>query len=140
MPDIKELGVPFELDCKRNLVFTLNVLEKCIKKYGSIENMLNDPLEDIASAKWLAVEMFNEDVDIWNDDHDDKKTYVDERKVGRYIQGISGIEQLTAKVQEAMLKGLPEDKVALVEETAKNLIAAQNGKTQNLNREQRRAM
>jgi hypothetical protein len=131
MSSIKDLEVPIELDCPRNLVFTLNVLEKCVEKFGSLEKMLNEPLNEIASAKWLAVEMLNEDADIWNDDHEDKKSYIDEKKLGRYMHGLSGTEELVAKVQEAMLKGLPEDKVALVEETAKNLIAVQNGKMQN---------
>lgn len=130
------MGVPITLDAERNLIFNLNVLEKCVEKFGSMDAMLNEPLANLSATKWLAVEMLNEDAEMWNEDHpDNKKTLLDEKKLGRYIIGIQAIKEFQGKVQEAMIKGLPEDQVQEVEEVGKNLIAAQSTK---MNREQRR--
>lgn len=139
MSDIKKLGIPITLDCERNLIFNINVLEMCIERYGSLENMLNEPFKDLLESVWLAVAMINEDAEIWNDEHpDDKKTLVDEKKVKRYADGVGGIQELEQKIKEALLKGLPADKVAEVEEAGKNLIAVQGGTKLKPNRAQRR--
>lgn len=135
---IKNLGVPITLDVERNLIFNLNVLEKCIEKYGSMDALLNEPMANITATKWLAVEMLNEDAEIWNEDHpDNKKPLLDEKRLARLTDGLGGIQELQAKVNQAMLKGLPEDKVQEVEELGKNLIAAQS-QSVTMNREQRR--
>lgn len=129
----KNMGVPITLDIERNLIFNLNVLEKCVEKFGSIDEMLNKPLNELATAKWLAVEMLNEDAEIWNEEHpNDKKPLIDEKKLGRYLIGIQAIRELSTKVQEAMLKGLPEEQVQEIEEVGKNLIAAQSLKNKEL--------
>lgn len=129
---IKDVGIPIKLDIDRNLVFTLNVLEKCVERYGKMDDVLNDAFKNISETKWLAVEMLNEDAEIWNDEHEEKKPLLTEVKLGRLITGIYGVRELQQKVQEAMLKGLPEDKVKEVEEMAeeieKNLIAVQREK------------
>lgn len=124
---MRQLGIPITLDVERNLIFNLNVLEKCVEKYGKMEDILN--LSDLQEVKWLAVQMLNEDTEIWNDDHpDDKKTFLDEKKLSRCVDGIGGLRELQQKVNEAMLKGLPQEAVNEVEETAKNLIAVQSQK------------
>ena len=139
MSDIKRLGIPITLDCERNLIFNINVLELCIEQFGSIENMLNEPFNDLAESVWLAVAMLNEDAEIWNEEHPDaKKSLVDEKKIKRYTDGVGGIKELGQKIREALLKGLPADKVAEVEEVEKNLIAVQGGTKLKLNRAQRR--
>ena len=135
---IKNLGIPITLDTERNLIFNLNVLEKCVEKYGSMDAILNEPLENITATKWLAVEMLNEDAEIWNEDHPENlKPLLTEKKLARCTDGIGGIQELQDKVRQAMLKGLPEDKVQEVEEIEKNLIAAQSANLK-MNREQRR--
>lgn len=140
MSDIKNMGIPIVLDCERNLIFNLNVLEQCIEKYGSLETMLNQPLQNISATKWLAVAMLNEDAEMWNEVHtDNQKPLLNEKSMGRYIDGIGGINDFQGKVREAILKGLPTDKVAEVEEIEKNLIAVQSGMTTlKKNRAQRR--
>lgn len=142
MSDMKNLGVPISLDSERNLIFSLNVLEKCIDRYKNMNNILNGAFENISEIKWLAVQMLNEDAEIWNEEHEEKKQLLTEDKVGRYVAGMGGIVELQNKVREAMFKGLPQDKVQEVEEMAeevgKNLIAAQSQKNQKLNRTQRR--
>lgn len=135
---IKNLGVPITLDTERNMIFNLNVLEKCIEKYGSMDALLNEPMANITATKWLAVEMLNEDAEIWNEDHPDNlKPLLNEKKLARLTDGLGGIQELQAKVNQAMLKGLPEDKVQEVEELGKNLIAAQSQNV-TMNREKRR--
>ena len=136
MSDIKNMGIAIILDVERNLIFNLNVLEKCVEKFGSMDEMLNKPMADLTATRWLAVEMLNEDAEIWNEDHPDNiKPLLNEKKLARLTDGLGGIRELQAKVNQAMLKGLPEDKVREVEEVGKNLIAAQNLK---MNRSQRR--
>lgn len=139
MSDIKNMGMPITLDCDRNLIFTLNVLEKCVERYKNMDNILNGAFENVSEIKWIAVQMLNEDAEIWNENHEDKKPLLDETKVGRLIVGMGGIIELQNKVREAMFKGLPENQVKQVEEMAeevgKNLIAAQSAK---INRTQKR--
>lgn len=130
---VKNMGVPIKLDIDRNLIFTLNVLEKCIDKFGKMDNILNDSFSNISTTKWLAVQMLNEDAEIWNEEHSDNpKSLMTEERLSRLVFGIHGVNELQNKVQEAMLKGLPEDKVKEVEEMAveieKNMIAAQREK------------
>ncbi|EMS74039.1 hypothetical protein [Ruminiclostridium cellobioparum] len=126
MSDIKNTSVKVMLDEERELVFTLNVMSDAINKYGRMDNILNDSANNLEVTKWLAVQMVNEGVEIWNDKNPDKKQLYDERKLCRYVQGLGGFGVLQQKVQEAILKGLPEDKVRQVEEIGKNLMAVQN--------------
>lgn len=127
MSDIKDTGIKVMLDEERELVFTLNVMSDAIDKYGRMDNILNDSAKNLDVTKWLAVQMVNEGVEIWNDKNpNDKKQLYDERKLCRYVQGLGGFGVLQQKVQEAILKGLPEDKVRQVEEIGKNLMAVQN--------------
>lgn len=127
MSDIKNTGVKVMLDEERELVFTLNVMSDAINKYERMDNILNDSANNLEVTKWLAVQMVNEGIEIWNDKNpNDKKQLYDERKLCRYVQGLGGFGVLQQKVQEAILKGLPEDKVRQVEEIGKNLMAVQN--------------
>ncbi len=127
------MGVPIKLDCDRNLIFNLNVLEKCVDRYKTMDNILNGAFQNITEMKWLAVQMLNEDAEIWNEEHEeDQKPLLDEKRLGRLISGIGAIVDLQNKVREAMFKGLPENQVQKVEEMAeeieKNLKAAQSQK------------
>lgn len=133
MGDLKNMGVPIKLDCDRNLIFNLNVLEKCVDRYKTMDNILNGAFQNITEMKWLAVQMLNEDAEIWNEEHEeDQKPLLDEKRLGRLISGIGAIVDLQNKVREAMFKGLPENQVQKVEEMAeeieKNLKAAQSQK------------
>jgi hypothetical protein len=134
MGDLKNMGVPIKLDCDRNLIFNLNVLEKCVDRYKTMDNILNGAFQNITEMKWLAVQMLNEDAEIWNAEHEeDQKPLLDEKRLGRLVSGIGAIVDLQNKVREAMFKGLPENQVQKVEEMAeeieKNLKAAQSQKT-----------
>ncbi|MCX7772218.1 MAG: hypothetical protein N2376_03795 [Clostridia bacterium] len=135
------MGVPFKIDQhERNLIFNICVMDKSLEKFGKMDDVLNAAM-DFQSTVWFAVQMLNEDAEIWNEDHkDNQKPLVDELKVKRSVDGMGGIVELQTKVSEAILKGLPKEQVEQVEELGKNLIAAQSGmKTLKLNRQQRRA-
>lgn len=119
--NINDARVPITLDIERNLIFTLGVLEKCVEKYGKMDNILDGAFHSLKEVKWLAVQMLNEDVEIWNEDHEDKKPLMTEEKLDRLVFGIHGFNELQSKVQEAMLKGLPEDKIKEAEEMAEEL-------------------
>lgn len=136
MSDLTNTGVKIMLDEERELVFSLNVMSDAVDKFGKMDNILNDSANNLEVAKWLAVQMINEGIEIWNDKHPDrKKELIEERKLCRYVVGLGGYQVLQEKVQEAILKGLPDNKVKEVEEMGKNLIAVQS-----MNREQRRKM
>ena len=137
MSDIKDMGVKIQLDVMREMVFTLNVQSDAVEMFGKMDNLLNDSSKNLEVTKWLAVQMVNEGIEIYNDSHpDDKQGLYDERKLCRYVHGLGGFDVLQQKVQEAMLKGLPADRVQQVEELGKNLIAAQSQTM--MNRKQRR--
>lgn len=133
MGDLRSMGVPITLDVDRNLIFNMSVIEKCVDRFGSMDDILN--AANLSTVKWLATLMVNEDAKIWNESHpDQQKPLLDEEKLSRYVIGIQGVNELQKKVQEAMLIGLPEDQVKEVKDVEKNLMAARgmNGKTNQL--------
>lgn len=135
MNDVKNTGVKIQLDREIEMVFSLNVMSDAVKKYGKMDNLLNDSGKDLEVTKWLVVQMVNEGIEIYNDNHpDNKQPLYDERKLCRYVHGLGGFDVLQQKVQEAILQGLPADRVQQVEELGKNLIAVQS----QMNRKQRR--
>ena len=122
------------------LVFNLNVLEKCVEKYQNMDDILN-AFSNISAAKFLGVTMWNEAAEIWNEEHpDDKRPLITENQLGRMLDSITKINEFQQKIRDAMLAGLPKEQVVEVEELEKNLIAAQSGKMASLNREQRRSL
>ena len=118
-------GIPITLDTERHMIFNLNVLEACIEKYQNMDDILN-AFSNIKAAKEIGLLMINEATEMWNEDHPDaKKSLIqDEKHLGRLLAGINKITEFTNKVREAMLDGLPQDKVQEVEEVEKNLRAA----------------
>lgn len=129
--DIKNMGVPVTIGGEdRTLIFNLNVLEKCVERYGKMDDVLN-LYSNLTDFKWLGAQMLNEEIEEWNENHispDDQKPHLTEQQVGRMLDGLGAITEFQNKIREAMLKGLPAEKVAEVEETEKNLIAALGGK------------
>lgn len=118
-------GVPITLDRVRTLIFNANVLEECIEKYQKMDDILNS-FNNLKVAKEIGAMMLNEDADIWNEVHpDDKKSFVTEKQLGRMLDSIEKINDFQQKVRQALLSGLPQDQVQVVEEVEKNLIAAQ---------------
>lgn len=143
MSELRNLGVKISLDREREMVFNLNILDACIEKFGKMDNVLNDTTKDMELTRWLAVQMLNEGAEIHNDMHpDDKIPLIDDAKVKRYTCGLGGIRELQLKVQEALLKGLPEEAVQQVVELGEQIAAQRQKQTLNgvtmMNRAQRR--
>ncbi len=133
------MGVPISLDINRELVFSINVLDACVERYGKMDDVLNNTSNDLKATVWIAAQMLNEGAEIYNEQHPDNKIpFIDEAKIKRYTSGLGGITELQRKVQEALLKGLPADAVEQVEEMGKNMMAAQSGTIQKMNRSKRR--
>lgn len=127
---MKNYGIPITLDCERNLIFNLNVLEQCVEKYNKMDNVLN-AFANIKAAKEIGVMMLNEDAEIWNEEHpENPKPLLTEKQLGRLLNSITKINEFQEKVRQAMLNGLPQEQVQEVEEMTedieKNLIAAQS--------------
>ena len=90
---------------KYKLVFNLNVMEDLQKKYGNIKNWL----DKISSKEWENIDMsalkygltlmFNEGIDIENDNlsEDKKIPFLTEKQVGRMIT-----DDLITKFNETM--------------------------------------
>ena len=124
MSELKPAGVAIEIGGREErMIFTLNVVEKTIERYGQLENLLQNLNTGLPEIKWLATQMINESIDIWNDDHPDgRRQPLTEQQLGRQIVGVYGINELGDRVREAIFQGLPEDAVETVEETVKNLM------------------
>ncbi len=140
MSDMRNLGVKIDLDIEREMVFNLIVQDACIERFRKIDDLFKS-LDDEENIIWMAVQMINEGAEIYNEYHQDNKiTLVDEKKVRRYTSGIGGKRNLYTKVNEAILKGLPEEAVQKVVELGEQMAAqrqTQNGVT--MNRSQKRA-
>ena len=106
------------------LVFNLNVLEECVEKYSKMDDILN-AFSNIKAAKEIGTLMWNEAAEIWNEEHEEKRELITEKQLGRMLNTIKKINEFQQKVRQALLSGLPEDQVQVVEEVEKNLIAAQ---------------
>jgi len=130
---MKNYGVPFTLYKRKDeeiiplegeLVFNLNVLEECVEKYSKMDDILN-AFSNIKAAKEIGTLMWNEAAEIWNEEHEDKREVITEKQLGRMLDTIDKINDFQQKVRQALLSGLPQDQVQVVEEVEKNLIAAQ---------------
>ena len=144
MSEMRNLGVKITLDREREMVFSLNVLDACIEKFGKMDDLLNDTANDMKATIWLAVQMLNEGAEIHNEINPDNKIPpIDEVKLKRYVSGLGGIRDLQLKVQEALLKGLPEEAIQQVHELGEQIAAQRQKQMQNgpmaMNRARRRA-
>lgn len=106
------------------MVFNLNVLEECIERYNKMDDILN-AFSNIKAAKEIGTLMWNEASEIWNEEHEEKRPQITEKQLGRMLDSIEKINDFQQKVRQAILSGLPQDQVQVVEEVEKNLIAAQ---------------
>lgn len=114
-----------EIPLEGELIFNLNVLEKCLEKYSKMDDILN-AFSNIKAAKEIGTLMWNEAAEIWNEEHEDKREVITEKQLGRMLDTIDKINDFQQKVRQALLSGLPQDQVQVVEEVEKNLIAAQS--------------
>jgi hypothetical protein len=78
------------------LVFNLNVMEDIQEEYGSVEawgELVEASAEPKAKdIKYGFTAMLNEGIDIYNEEHDDKRSFFTEKQVGRIISEIGLLE------------------------------------------------
>ena len=95
------------------LVFTLNVMEEIQEEYGTIEKWgdLTDHSKGEINAKALKfgiTSMLNEGVDIWNEDHADKREPFTPKQIGRLIMEL-GVEDMAKKMNQAVIDGVIDE-------------------------------
>jgi hypothetical protein len=144
---MKDYGVPIVLyqrkdgeviEIKGELVSNINVMSELVEKYGSIEELLNNP-NNMEVILFAGTKMWNEAAEIWNEEHSERRPILTEKQFGRMIDktpaySILKIQEISEKVQNALLTGLPQEQIQAIEEQAdelgKNLKAAQRKKGQ----------
>lgn len=95
------------------LVFNLNVMEEIQEEYGSVEAWgdLTDAKGKELNAKALKfglTAMLNEGVDIYNEEHDDKREFFTLKKVARIISDI-GLAEASKKINKAVIDSTKSD-------------------------------
>jgi hypothetical protein len=110
MDKIVYKGVEYEL------VFNLNVMEELQEEYGTVEEWSAKAMEadepNVKVLKFGFKAMINEAIDIYNEEHEDKKEYVDDKKVGRIITeaGFNNVADLIAETVIGSTKSDDEPK------------------------------
>lgn len=98
---------------KYPFIFSLNVMSTIQKKYGSLDSWKNliepeDGSEPTIDALiFFFTEAINEGIDIENEDKNETRSYVNEKKVGRIITEF-GLENAGKKLKEAVIDANPQ--------------------------------
>ena len=94
------------------LAFNLNVMEEIQEKYGSVEkwgNLIEQEEEPKAKdIKFGFVAMLNEGIDIYNEEHDDKREFFTSKQVGRIISEI-GLSEVAEKIRNNVIESTKSD-------------------------------
>lgn len=103
---IKHKGKDYEL------VFNLNVMEEIQEEYGSVEawgELLESTDEPKAKdVKFGFTEMLNEGIDIYNEEHEDKRDFLTPKQVGRILSEI-GLEEVAKKLRQTVVDNTKSD-------------------------------
>lgn len=125
------------------MAYTLNVMEEIQEKYGTIENwgkvMRPEPYEKteidkitdveksvivipepkIKDIKWTFTQFINEGIDIENEEKGEKRPFVSEKQVGRFISAV-GINNVNKELMNITVASTKAAKNAEDEEDIKN--------------------
>jgi glutamine cyclotransferase len=97
---------------KYALVFNLNVMETIQGEYGSVEAWGDltekEPEPDAKAIKYGFTEMLNEGIDIYNEDHDDKKDFFTTKQVGRMLTEL-GLQNVAKVMQDTVIDSTKSD-------------------------------
>lgn len=103
---IKHKGKDYEL------VFNLNVMEEIQEEYGSVEawgELVEASAEPkVKDIKFGCAAMLNEGIDIYNEEHEDKREYLTVKQVGRILSSI-GLEEVAKKLNETVIESTKSD-------------------------------
>ena len=93
------------------IAFTLNIMEQIQEKYGSlnqwVESLEKNGEPVIKNLIWSFHEMFNEGIEIENEDTEIKRTKLEHKQVGRIITKY-GFVDAGIKLREAFLAMMPK--------------------------------
>lgn len=94
------------------LVFNLNVMETIQDKYGSIEawSNLTDAGDEpnLKAVIFGLMEMMNEGIEIYNEDHEDKRPSLTHKQVGRIISAY-GLGNAAAALNKSVIESTETD-------------------------------
>ena len=95
------------------LVFNLNVMETIQEEYETIDHWgdLTDGKTKELNAKALKfglTAMLNEGIDMYNEEHDDKREFFTEKQVGRIITQL-GLEETANKINTTVIEASKSD-------------------------------
>ena len=94
------------------LVFNLNVMEDIQEKYGSVEewgNLVEAQAEPKAKdIKYGIMAMLNEGIDIYNDEHEEKREFLTEKQVGRLLSEI-GLSEAAKALNKTVVDSTRSD-------------------------------
>lgn len=99
-------GIEYEL------VFNLNVMEAIQEEYGTIEAW-GDTIEKSEEPKAKDIKfgfmtMLNEGIDIYNDEHEDKREFLTAKQVGRIISKI-GLDKVSEALNQTVIESTKSD-------------------------------
>ena len=94
------------------LVFNLNTMEQIQDEYGTMDKWVdlteNAEEPNIKALKFGLTAMINEGIDIYNEDHEDKREFLSDKTVGRIVTNI-GLSEITSKVQAVVIESSKSD-------------------------------
>lgn len=94
------------------LAFNLNVMEEIQDVYGTVEawgELVESDAEPKAKdIKFGFTAMLNEGIDIYNEDHDDKREFLTDKQVGRIISEV-GLEEVAKMLNKTVVDSTKSD-------------------------------
>lgn len=109
---IKELGIEIKGEIYP-LVFNLNVMEDIQREYETVEKWgeLTDGSGgelDAKALKYGLTAMINEGIDIYNEDHEEKRAFITEKQMGRIITEL-GVEEAGKILNDTVIESAKSD-------------------------------
>lgn len=112
MSDLKNKYCTVNIDGKEyGMICTLNVIDDIQEKFDCgidhLDDLLNDPKQQMKVIKFLLAEMINEATECKKDDGDLSGKTVNERYIGRHLS-VGGTAEIVSAISDCISGGLPE--------------------------------
>lgn len=102
---IKYKGKEYEV------VFNLNVMEIIQDEYGTLDAWVNESEADEPKAKAVKFglgAMINEGIDMYNEDHEDKREFFNDKQIGRILTEL-GLKEAGETLKKAVIESAGSD-------------------------------
>lgn len=96
------------------LIFNLNTMEEIQEEYGTVDkwgeltDRSNGNEVNAKALKFGITVMLNEGVDMYNDEHDEKRQFFTEKQVGRIIMEL-GADAVSKQMNKAVIEASKSD-------------------------------